>query len=289
MRISDCADLTGTTVRTIRYYHQIGLLPTPERVGARRDYELEHVARVLRIRWLADAGLPLDSIAALIEDESAGGQDEPAPRQDLSRVEESTLHDLRATHAGLDERIAELQAQRQRVAALLQMAESGRGLRALPPGMDRFYDHLARSVTDPAALDVLRREQRLAELFAQRGLVPQEFDTLILRLREEDLSVIVDFYTRYAHLDDLAPEAAEAEIEDLVRSMTRWCKDNDGLTAEFVAALPRWAGSPQALRSLIRLTTLFAFSRRQAQVMHRLIPVMTDVLVSDPRRTKETR
>lgn len=65
MRISDCADLTGTTVRTIRYYHQIGLLPVPEVRGGRRDYGLDHAARILRIRWLAEAGLALEGIAEM--------------------------------------------------------------------------------------------------------------------------------------------------------------------------------------------------------------------------------
>lgn len=267
MRISDCAELTGTTVRTIRYYHQIDLLPVPDRVGGRRDYELEHVARVLRIRWLADAGLPLDSIATLLRDEP----------------DRSTLHDLQATQASLDERIAELQAQRERVATLLEMAKTGRGLRALPPGIERFYDHLARAVTDPAALDVLRREQRMAEMFAQRGLVPGVFDELIQRLDEDDMAVIVDFYLRYAHLDDLPAHEAEAGIQAAVEVMDRWLTDNAQLAQDFVAALPRWSRSPRALGPMIRLTTLFAFSRRQAEVLHRLTPVMTDLMIDEAR------
>lgn len=274
MRISDCAELTGTTVRAIRYYHQIGLLPVPDRVGGRRDYEMEHVARVLRVRWLADAGLPLDSIGTLLE-----GEVDPGP---------SSLRDLLATRESLDERIAELQAQRDRVVALLEMARSGRGLRALPPGIDRFYDHLARSVTDPTALDVLRREQRLAEMFAQRGLVPHHFDELVQRLDEDDLALIVEFYTRYARLDDLPADEAEAGIDAAVGLMTRWCEEHEGLTREFVTALPQWARSPASLRSLIRLSTLFAFTRRQAQVMHRLIPVITDVVAAGGATDQES-
>lgn len=276
MRISDCADLTGTTVRTIRYYHQIGLLPVPERWGGRRDYELEHVARLLRIRWLADAGLGLDQVRSLLADEEhqegEGGQGHGA----------DVLRDLRATAAGLEERIAELQAQRDRVSALLEMAQSGRGLQALPPGMDRFYDHLARRVSDPATLEVLRREQRLAELFAQRGLVPASFERLIQQLTEEDLAVIIDFYTGYAHLGELGAAEAAVETDRLVSSMTTWCTEHPHLTREAVLALPRWSRTPAALRSLIRLSSLFATDRRQAQVLHGLIPVVTDLLAPAP-------
>lgn len=274
MRISDCADLAGTTVRTIRYYHQVGLLPVPGTVAGRRDYGLEHLARVLRIRWLADAGLPLDAIATLLAQDDGRV---PGPQ-----VAAPGLQDLQATASAIDERIAELQAQRERVGALLDMAASGRGLRALPPGIDRFYDHLARTVTDPATMDVLRREQRMAELFAQRGLVPASFDRLVTRLTDDDLAVIVDFYTGYAHLSRLAPHGAEVEVDRLVHAMTTWCTDNADLTGAFVAALPRWAREPVALRSLVRLSSLFAFDRRQAQVMHRLIPVVTDLLAPAP-------
>ncbi|RTE50369.1 MerR family transcriptional regulator [Actinobaculum sp. 352] len=71
MRVAEIARLTGTTVRTVRYYHQLGLLPVPEERGGWRDYDLSHVARLSRIRWFVQAGVPLKSIAQIL-DQNAG-------------------------------------------------------------------------------------------------------------------------------------------------------------------------------------------------------------------------
>ena len=65
------ADLAGTTTRTVRYYHRLGLLPVPPLVAGRRDYGIEHLARLLRIRWLAESGIPLAKIAQMLPDEPA--------------------------------------------------------------------------------------------------------------------------------------------------------------------------------------------------------------------------
>lgn len=66
VRIKVLAELAGTTVRTIRFYHQIGLLPVPRHCGGRCDYDLTHVARLARIRWLAQAGIPLSRVAEMV-------------------------------------------------------------------------------------------------------------------------------------------------------------------------------------------------------------------------------
>jgi DNA-binding transcriptional MerR regulator len=68
VRIGELADLTGSTVRTIRYYHQLGLLPVPAQRDGRRDYDMGHLARLVRVRWLARAGVPLARIAAMLAD-----------------------------------------------------------------------------------------------------------------------------------------------------------------------------------------------------------------------------
>jgi DNA-binding transcriptional MerR regulator len=68
VRIKELSDVTGATVRTIRYYHQIGLLPVPDRRDGRRDYNLTYVARMARVRWLTQAGIPLATIAKMLDE-----------------------------------------------------------------------------------------------------------------------------------------------------------------------------------------------------------------------------
>ena len=49
MRSNDVAKLAGVTVRTLRHYHQLGLLSEPpRRANGYRDYSPADVARVLR-------------------------------------------------------------------------------------------------------------------------------------------------------------------------------------------------------------------------------------------------
>ncbi|NLT26619.1 MAG: MerR family transcriptional regulator [Microbacteriaceae bacterium] len=257
MRVSDCAELAGTTVRAIRHYHATGLLPVPERRGGRRDYGLEHIARLLRIRWLAEAGMPLEQVRTVLDEEV----DAPA--------------ELAATAAQLDARIAELREQRARIDSLLDVAASGGGLRALPPGLARFYRRLAATIDDPVALEVLRREERFAEMFAQRGLVPSGFDALVDALPPDDLAVVVDFYSRFGRLDETSDPA---DVDALVADMTAWGERRAALVREFVDALPAWSRSSAALRPFVGLTRLFAYNRAQNAAIGRLLPIVERAL-----------
>ncbi len=63
---SQLADLAGTTLRTVRHYHEVGLLVEPERrVNGYKSYGVPHLVRVLRIKRLTDLGLSLAQIADL--------------------------------------------------------------------------------------------------------------------------------------------------------------------------------------------------------------------------------
>ncbi len=73
MRVAEIAELTGTTVRTVRYYHSLGLLPIPGERGGWRDYDLGHVARLSRIRWLVQAGVSLETIRRVLDEPEATG------------------------------------------------------------------------------------------------------------------------------------------------------------------------------------------------------------------------
>lgn len=63
VKIGDAAAFVGCTPRAIRHYHEIGLLPEPERGGDdRRRYGYEDMIRLLWIRKMAAAGIALDDI-----------------------------------------------------------------------------------------------------------------------------------------------------------------------------------------------------------------------------------
>lgn len=195
VQVKDIAELTGTTVRTIRYYHQVGLLAVPPVRDGRRDYDVSHVARVGRVRWLADSGLPLAQISAALSvprDPTRGDQ------------RDAVLTDLRATLDLLGERIESLTAQRDRLVTLVTTVEGGESLSPMPPRVVAFYDALAEAASDDTTRTGVRRERDFLELAYLRGDVPPEAELLF---------AAVDDQTRTASLDAFR-EALTSELSD---------------------------------------------------------------------------
>lgn len=114
MRSNDVAKLAGVTVRTLRHYHQLGLLPEPPRqANGYRDYSPADVARVLRIKRLAGLGFPLSRIGAVLEKMDAEGNETSSSALDeldrelaleIERLQEQrrTIAELRAEHLDPD-------------------------------------------------------------------------------------------------------------------------------------------------------------------------------------------
>nr|BFE74436.1 MerR family transcriptional regulator [Actinoplanes digitatis] len=68
LTIGQLAAYTGVTVRAVRHYHHIGLLPEPERdASGYRRYRATAVVSLIKIRTLADAGVPLSQVAELLK------------------------------------------------------------------------------------------------------------------------------------------------------------------------------------------------------------------------------
>jgi DNA-binding transcriptional MerR regulator len=121
LTIGQLASYAGVTVRAVRHYHAKGLLPEPERdrSGYRR-YNARAVAELIKIRTLADAGVPLVRVRELL---AAGDAEFDAAVADIDRR-------LRAE-------IRERQRHRERIAQLA----AGDSL-ALPPEAVAYLDRL---------------------------------------------------------------------------------------------------------------------------------------------------
>lgn len=67
LTISELASYAGVTVRAVRHYHAKGLLPEPERdhSGYRR-YDAKAVVELIKIRTLAESGVPLARVQELL-------------------------------------------------------------------------------------------------------------------------------------------------------------------------------------------------------------------------------
>ena len=68
LTIGQLAAYTGVTVRAIRHYHQCGLLPEPARdASGYRRYDGQAAVELIRIKTLAEAGVPLARIRELLD------------------------------------------------------------------------------------------------------------------------------------------------------------------------------------------------------------------------------
>jgi DNA-binding transcriptional MerR regulator len=104
LTISQLAAYAGVTVRAVRHYHQIGLLPEPERDrSGYRTYKAAAVVRLIRIRTLADAGVPLARVQELLD---AGPEEFANGVQEIDKNLRAEIRRLRGTR----ERLARLAA-----------------------------------------------------------------------------------------------------------------------------------------------------------------------------------
>jgi DNA-binding transcriptional MerR regulator len=156
VKIGDAAAFAGSTPRAIRHYHEIGLLPEPERGGDdRRRYGYEDMIRLLWIRKMADAGIALDDIrdafttgmASAGEDSSAGADSGDGIAGILERLEET-----------LAEQEAELRRQR---TAVQRMRTEGSRMGLLSDFVTERLKSLPEGSLRQADLDTLLVTERI--------------------------------------------------------------------------------------------------------------------------------
>jgi DNA-binding transcriptional MerR regulator len=217
LTISQLATYAGVTVRAVRHYHAKGLLPEPERdhSGYRR-YDADAVVALIRIRTLAEAGVPLSRVQELLDaDEDAFA----AAVQDIDRR-------LRAE-------IRERQRHRERIALLA----SGDSL-ALPPEVVAYVQRL-RDVGVPEEMVAAERDAWIlvaAQLPEQMPLYmeaknSQLDDPGVLEMYR-DLAEVVTWEADDPRLDVVADRLA-AELESAPDEA--W--DGDQLPDELAALL----------------------------------------------------
>ncbi|MEV0375866.1 MerR family transcriptional regulator [Streptomyces sp. NPDC050636] len=127
LTIGQLAAQAGVTVRAVRHYHQRGLLAEPERdASGYRRYAAQAVVDLIRIKTLADAGVPLARIDELLHALPEAFADAIA---DIDRTLTRKIHDL----ADQRRRIAELTAG-ERLFLPVEVTEILDRLRALGAG-----------------------------------------------------------------------------------------------------------------------------------------------------------
>jgi DNA-binding transcriptional MerR regulator len=112
----ELAERAGVSRRTVRYYVQRGLLPAPSGVGRGKHYGEAHLARLMQIRELQAAGVPLEQVAARLDGHKPCAPEAPSLTQSswtrivLSPDVELHLRGRRLSDAQVSRLISQLEA-----------------------------------------------------------------------------------------------------------------------------------------------------------------------------------
>ncbi len=182
LTISQLAAYAGVTVRAVRHYHHIGLMPEPARDGSGyRTYDAGDVVRLIRIRTLAEAGVPLARVEELLD----------AATEEFGEAVTQIDAELRA-------RIRELQEHRRRIARLA----AGDSL-ALPDEVVVYLDRLR----DGGALEAMVEGERDAWI-----LIAARWPEKIHEFMVDKMAQLEDPRTMQLYL--LLGELVEGDIDE---------------------------------------------------------------------------
>jgi DNA-binding transcriptional MerR regulator len=195
LTIGQLAAYAGVTVRAVRHYHHVGLMPEPARDSSGyRTYDAADVVRLIRIRILAEAGVPLARVQELLE--ATPGEFSAAVAQ---------------IDAGLRAQIRELQEHRRKIARLA----AGDSL-AVPSEVVSFLDKL-RATGVPEALVMGERDGWI--LMSARW--PEEIPALMVdKMAQLDDPRTVQLYQLIGEMLDVGmDEDRLAGVADLLVEM----------------------------------------------------------------------
>ncbi|MFL6098763.1 MAG: MerR family transcriptional regulator [Actinomycetales bacterium] len=190
LTIGQLATYAGVTIRAVRHYHQIGLLPEPERdASGYRSYGVDAVIRLIKIRTLAEAGVPLSRVQELLD------ADEATFARETSEIDRALRKQIRA-----------LEEHRRRISQLA----SGDTL-AVP---DQVLDYLerVRAIGAPDALIQAERDAWVLVAARYPGQIPAFMADKVAQLADPR---VVRFYQLLAQVLETGPENQEQLARDM--------------------------------------------------------------------------
>ena len=118
MTSGELARKAGVTLRTIRYYEEMGLIePGAETSGGRKSYGQDTVSAMGRIAMLKEAGMSLEQIAAVLQ--------KIAKTSSRARARQRAYAELlEKAEAGVQRRISELREMEASLASALESRRS---------------------------------------------------------------------------------------------------------------------------------------------------------------------
>lgn len=201
MRSHEIAELAGVTVRTLRHYHALGLLPEPPRhENGYRDYGVQDLVILLRIKRLASLGFSLEQVGAML-----------SRSEDASEVAD----ELDALDRELVQRIERLQNQRAIIAKLKAQGVRGH----VPPDYACFIGAITERTRNAELLALETDTALLAE-----SVLPPEVTAILSAYHAEVMAQgKIDAYVALnERFMALQPTASTLEKESLVRDFVEF-------------------------------------------------------------------
>lgn len=209
LTISQLAAYAGVTVRAVRHYHARGLLPEPDRdhSGYRR-YDAAAVVDLIRIRTLAEAGVPLSRVRELL---SADDAEFAAAVDEIDRR--------------LKAEIRERQIHRERIKQLA----AGDSL-ALPPEAVAYLERLRRLDIPERAIELERDAWILVA-----AQLPEQMPTMMaMKSAQVDTPAVTAIYLELVEAADWPPDDprlpafADRLVSLIEESNEAWEDENAG-------------------------------------------------------------
>jgi DNA-binding transcriptional MerR regulator len=203
LTIGELASYAGVTVRAVRHYHAKGLLPEPQRdrSGYRR-YDAAAVVELIKIRTLAEAGVPLTRVRELLQADE---------------------EEFAAAVADIDTRLRAEIRERQRHRVRIARLAAGDNL-VLPTEVVEFLDRLRALGVDERIVQVER--DGWIPLAAHS---PERVPEWIARKREQIAdAALIDFYLTLGQALDRTDDPPLVELADTLAAYLTRMADERG-------------------------------------------------------------
>jgi DNA-binding transcriptional MerR regulator len=222
IKIGDFVKLTGSTLKTVLYYHKIGLLPEPERSSGRyRLYGPAELTRMQVIKHLKCLGLDLKHIKEILGDIHN--------HKTLREVLQSLQTELLREKESLEERIAKIEK---------LLSED-----TVPLDEDNFASPSFQMIMDILGPDQIEKYARTSpELFAQQRKVYSILDDFqwgenyqetfralaeFFKAHPKEYQISLKYGARLAGLTQLPED--DPEVETLARESAEFIKSRPQL------------------------------------------------------------
>lgn len=251
LRIGELASYVGVTTRTVRFYHQQGLLDEPQRTtSGYRLYDGEAVLRLSRVVALASAGVPLARVHELLD----------ASQESLDLA-------LAEIDADLSNRIERLEKDRDR----LRLLRAGDAL-VLPDVIVGLIEHLREAGIDPDIVGHYRDAWVLTYAVYRPRLDPWLESVGGTMLRDPGYLELMVRSFRAAELEPEDPQIQQLADDTVEWMVNAW--DSDALEWSFERGLDdpaanslleaQWADRP----AWVRVTELIVQGLQERGIEH---------------------